>query len=379
MKIIEVTTKKQLKQFIQFGTDLYLDCKYACPPLFKDEYDTLCSETNPAFEVCEAVYYMAVDDSGKILGRIAGIVNHRANSHWNVKKVRFGWFDFIDDLAISKALLDAVAEWGKSKGMDTLNGPVGFSDMDKEGLLVEGFEGDQLMSASYNYEYYIKHYEAYGFTEESSWHERKLIVPDSVPERLLRVAAISRERCHLRRLEINSTKEVMKTIGYKFFDLIDDCYSGLYNYSPLTRRQKEYYSSIYFPILNYDLVTIVVNEKDELVGIGITMPNITEVLRKTKGKLFPFGWYHILKKFKAKEHDEVDLLLIAVRPDYQGKGVNAIFFEHQLPNFFKYKAKYANVTNILDTNDKSIANWEYFETAYMKARKAYVKEIRNEK
>lgn len=375
MEIIEVKTKKQLKQFIQFGTDLYLGCKYACPPLYSDEYDTLCREKNPAFEVCEAVYYMANDDAGKVIGRIAGIVNHRANSHWNVKKVRFGWFDFIDDLAVSKALLDAVAAWGKSKGMTELNGPVGFSDLDKEGLLVEGFEGDQLMSSTYNYEYYLKHYEAYGFTEESTWHERKLTVPDAVPERLARVAAISRERFHLHRLEVKSTKDVMKSIGYKFFDLVDECYSGLYNYSPLTHRQKLYYSSIYFPILNYDFVTLVMNEKEELVGVGVTMPNITEVLRKTGGKLFPFGWYHILKKFKAKQHDEVDLLLIAVRPDYQGKGVNAIFFEHQLPNFFKYKVKYAYSTNILETNEKSSSNFEYFELAYEKIRKAYVKSI----
>lgn len=375
MQIVKVETKKQLKQFIEFGIDLYKNCEYSCPPLYSDEVETLSREKNPAFEVCDAAYFMAIDESGKVIGRIAGIINYRANSHWNVKKVRFGWFDFIDDLSVSKALLDAVVVWGKEKGMTALNGPVGFTDLDKEGLLVDGFQDMQLMACSYNYEYYIKHYDAYGLTVDNTWHESKLKNPDEIPERLARVADIVRERSNVKLYEVKSTKDLLKKFGYSFFDLIDECYSGLYNYSPLTQRQKYYYSHIYFPILNYDFVTIVVNEKEELVAVGVTMPNLTQVLRKIKGKLFPFGWYRLLKTMRSKHHDEVDLLLIAVRSDYQGKGVNSLLFAHQMPNYKKYGVKYANVTNVLEDNGKCNANWVYFEKVVDKTRHAYIKSI----
>jgi len=375
MQIIKVETKRQLKQFVQFGIDLYKDCQYACPPLLLDEFNSLEREKNPAFEACDAIYFLAVNDSGAVVGRIAGIINYRANLHWNNKKIRFGWFDFIDDLSVSKALLDAVATWGRGKGMTQLNGPVGFSDMDKEGLLVEGFESSQLMASSYNFSYYEKHYDAYGLTMENLWRERKVSVPDAVPERMARVSEIAIERCNLRVLKVSSASDVKKQIGYRFFDLIDDCYSNLYNYAPLTQRQKIYYSNIYFPVLNYDFVTLVVNENSELVAAGVAMPNMSNVLRKTKGKLLPFGWVQFLKALHSKKIDEVDLLLIAVRPDYQGKGLNAIMFAHQIPNMIKHGVRFANVTNVLEDNVKSSSNFDFFEQQYLKVRKAYVKSI----
>lgn len=376
MQIVKVETKKQLKQFVQFPLELYKDCDYFCPPIIEDEMKVLDSTKNPAFEVCEAVLFMALDDNGKVIGRIAGIVNYRANSYWNVKKTRFGWFDFIDDLSVSKALLDAVSEWGREKGMDSLNGPVGFTDMDHEGLLLDHYDTLQVMASVYNYEYYVRHYEAYGFKKEMDWLERSIAVPAQMPDKMLRVSEIAKERNHLRILPVHSSKDVLKYVGYTFFDLIDECYKNLYNYSPLTARQKIAYSKEYFPILNYDFVTIVVNDRDELVCVGVTMPNLSKTLRKINGKLYPFGWYHLLKTMRSKHHDEVDLLLFAAKAEYQKSGAVALLFSHQIPMYHKYGVKRANVTNVLEVNHQSSAIWDSnFEIDYTKRHRAYIKPL----
>jgi GNAT superfamily N-acetyltransferase len=372
--ISEVKTHKELKKFVQFGIDLYEGNEYFCPPLIFDELNTLDSKKNPAFDVCEAVYYLAYKE-GKIVGRIAGIINKQANAHWNVQKVRFGWFDFIDDKEVSKALLDAVVAWGKSKGMNALNGPVGFTDLDHQGLLLEGYEYISLMAALYNYPYYVEHFNEYGLTKEADWVEIRFLVPEVLPEKFSRVASLIADRSKVKATHVKNSKELLKRYGYSFFDLIDTAYQQLYNYSPLTEKQKKYYSDIYFPILNFDLVSLLVNEKDELVGVGVAMPNISKELRKTKGKLFPFGWYHLLKALSSKTYDSADLLLIAVRPDYQNKGVNSLIFADQLPFYQKHKVKYACVTAILETNLKSQANFTQFDHEIYKRRRAYIKQI----
>lgn len=372
--ISEVKTRKELKKFVQFGIDLYENCESFCPPLIFDELNTLDSKKNPAFDVCEAIYFLAYKD-GKIVGRIAGIINKQANAHWNVKKVRFGWFDFIDDKEVSKALLDAVVAWGKSKGMNALNGPVGFTDLDHQGLLLEGYEYLSLMAALYNYPYYVEHFDAYGLTKEADWVEIRLKVPEVLPEKMSRVANLIADRYKVKATHVKNSKELIKRYGYSFFDLIDTAYKQLYNYSPLTEKQKKYYSDLYFPILNFDLVSLLVNEKDELVGVGVAMPNISKELRKTKGKLFPFGWYHLLKALNSKTYESSDLLLIAVRPDYQNKGINSLIFTDQLPFYQKHQVKYASVTAILETNMKSMSNFLLFDHEVYKRRRAYIKEI----
>ena len=372
--ISEVKTRKELKKFVQFGIDVFEGNENFCPPLIFDELNTLDSKKNPAFDVCEAVYYLAYKD-GKIVGRIAGIINKQANAHWNVKKVRFGWFDFIDDKEVSKALLDAVVAWGKSKGMDALNGPVGFTDLDHQGLLLEGYEHLSLMAALYNYPYYVEHFDAYGLTKEADWVEIRLNIPEVLPEKMTRVANMIKDRYKVKSTHVKNSKELIKRYGYSFFDLIDTAYQQLYNYSPLTEKQKKYYSDLYFPILNFDLVSLVVNENDELVGVGVAMPNISKELRKTKGKLFPFGWFHLLKALTAKSYESADLLLIAVRPDYQNKGVNSLLFTDQLPYYQKLKVKYASVTAILETNMKSMSNFLLFDHEIYKRRRAYIKQI----
>jgi GNAT superfamily N-acetyltransferase len=372
--ISEVKTRKELKKFVQFGIDLYENCESFCPPLIFDELNTLDSKKNPAFDVCEAIYFLAYKD-GKIVGRIAGIINKQANAHWNVQKVRFGWFDFIDDKEVSKALLDAVVAWGKSKGMNALNGPVGFTDLDHQGLLLEGYEYLSLMAALYNYPYYVEHFDAYGLTKEADWVEIRLKVPEVLPEKMSRVANLIADRYKVKATHVKNSKELIKRYGYSFFDLIDTAYKQLYNYSPLTEKQKKYYSDLYFPILNFDLVSLLVNEKDELVGVGVAMPNISKELRKTKGKLFPFGWYHLLKALNSKTYESSDLLLIAVRPDYQNKGINSLIFTDQLPFYQKHQVKYASVTAILETNMKSMSNFLLFDHEVYKRRRAYIKEI----
>lgn len=372
--ISEVKTRKELKKFVQFGIDLYENCESFCPPLIFDELNTLDSKKNPAFDVCEAIYFLAYKD-GKIVGRIAGIINKQANAHWNVQKVRFGWFDFIDDKEVSKALLDAVVAWGKSKGMNALNGPVGFTDLDHQGLLLEGYEYLSLMAALYNYPYYVEHFDAYGLTKEADWVEIRVQVPEVLPEKMSRVANLIADRYKVKATHVKNSKELIKRYGYSFFDLIDTAYKQLYNYSPLTEKQKKYYSDLYFPILNFDLVSLLVNEKDELVGVGVAMPNISKELRKTKGKLFPFGWYHLLKALNSKTYESSDLLLIAVRPDYQNKGINSLIFTDQLPFYQKHKVKYASVTAILETNMKSMSNFLLFDHEIYKRRRAYIKQI----
>ena len=312
---------------------------------------------------------------GKPVGRVAAIINRKANERWQTKSVRFGWFDFIDDLEVSKALLDTVAAWGKERGMDALNGPVGFTDFDHEGLLLEGYEYPVVMSSLYNYPYYVQHMDAYGLSKDADWIEIQVYPPQGCPERLNRIAEIVKQRSHVRVDKVKNSRELVRKYGIQYMDVIDEAYQKLYNFQPMTDAQKNYYKNMYFPLLNFDFVTLVVNEKDEIVGVGLGMPDISNALRKCGGKLFPFGWYHILKALKSKHIEVFNLLLIAVRPDYQGTGVNAIFFQDQIPRMNKYGMKILETTNILETNTKNIANFTQFDHKIHKHHRAYIKSI----
>lgn len=374
VEIREVKNKWQLYQFVRFGNDLYRDCENFCPHLILDEMATFNPNNNPSHKVCEQVLYLAYRD-GKIVGRICGIINHTANERWNVKHVRFGWIDFIDDLEVSKALLDAVTAWGKSKGMTELNGPVGFTDFDYEGLMVEGYEYKSPLVTLYNYPYYVRHMDAYGLVKEVDWIEFLVETPDELPEKMTRVAKIAAERSHLRVDKVRSAKELREKYDMEYLDVIDIAYQKLYNFQPLTREQKEYFCQQYFPMLNFDFVTIVVNDKDEIVGVAVGMPDISDALRKCKGRLFPLGWYHVLKALKAKQMESFTFLLIAVRPDYQGKGVNAIIFNDQMPYFLQYGIKHADTTSILETNWQNQSHFQMLPHKQHKRRRAYIKSI----
>lgn len=370
----EVKSKCELRKFVQFGIDLYKDNPYYCPPIFFDEINSFNPKTNPALEVCDFVIYMAYRNN-QIVGRIVGIINNRANEAWNVKKCRFGWFDFIDDYEVFKSLLDAVAQWGKSRGMSSLNGPVGFTDFDKEGLLIEGFDYNAPMASLYTHPYYIAHYERYGLVKEADWIEFQITPPAEAPERMRRIAKIVEQRNNLRTVKVKNSRELKKRYGYTYFDVLDQAYQKLYNYQPMTERQKRYYCQMYFPLVNFDFVTMVANEQDEIVAVGLGMPSLSDALRKCGGHLFPFGWYHLIKALKAKKMTDFDLLLIAVRPDYQDKGLTAMIFNEMTPYFVQYGIKRVETTSILETNNKSLANFADFDSIQHKRRRAYTKEL----
>jgi GNAT superfamily N-acetyltransferase len=374
VELKEVKTKSELKNFIKFATDLYQDNTCFCPPLIFDEINTFTPGKNPVHEFSQNIKYLAYQN-GKIVGRICGIINNLANEAWNVKRLRFGWFDFIDSMEVSKALLDKIAEWGRQHGMTEMNGPVGFTDFDHQGLLIDGFEFNAPMASLYNFPYYLSHFDNYGLTKDADWIEYRVFIPEKVPDKMQRVANIVMEKYNLKIAKVKSAKEIVKRFGYTFLDVVDQAYQPLYNYQPLTQKQKKYYCDMYFPLLNFDFITVVVNEKDEIVGVGAGMPSITDALRKSNGKLFPFGWYHIWKSLRAKKFKYFDLLLIAVRPDYQNKGVNSLFFYDQIKYFIQYGVEYSETTSILETNVKHQANWEYFDTIQHKRRRAFIKKI----
>lgn len=374
VEIREINDRKGLKRFIDFANDLYKDCPYYCPPLYFDELNVFDRKKNPVMEFSDYQLFMAYRD-GKAVGRIAALINDKANEAWKVKHVRFGWMDFIDDYEVSAALLDAVRDWGKARGMDAMNGPVGFTDWDHEGLLIEGYEYVAPLASLYNYPYYVEHMERYGLKKEIDWIEYQITPPTEVPERLARMAEIVKERSHVRVDKVRNTRELVRKYGISFMDVLDEAYQKLYNFQPMTPRQKAYYRDIYFPIINFDFVTVIVNEKDEIVGVGVGMPDISDACRKCGGKLFPFGWYHILKALKAKKMEHFDLLLVAVRPDYQDKGINSLFFADQIPYFIQYGIKRVETTSILETNTKNQQQWSYFEHKQHKRRRAYIKPI----
>ena len=374
VEIREIHTKRELRQFIQFANDLYADCPYYCPPLFFDEMNCFNAEKNPALEVCDYQLWMAYRE-GKPVGRIAGIINRRANEKWGFKHVRFGWFDFIDDKEVSKALLDTVVAWGKERGMDALNGPVGFTDFDHEGLLLEGYDYPAVMASLYNYPYYVKHVEAYGLTKEADWIELQVFPPKQTPERIERLAEMVKQRYHVKIVKVKNSRELVKRFGIEYMDVIDAAYQKLYNFQPMTDKQKNYYKDMYFQFLNFDFVTLVVNENEELVGVGLGMPDIAPAPRKSGGKLFPFGWYHLIKALKAKKMERFSFLLIAVRPDYQDKGINALFLQDQIPLINQYGIHTLETTSMLETNTKVLSFFMQFDHKQHKRHRAYIKPL----
>ena len=374
VEIREIHTKRELRQFIQFANDLYADCPYYCPPLFFDEMNCFDAEKNPALEVCDYQLWMAYRE-GKPVGRIAGIINRRANEKWGFKHVRFGWFDFIDDNEVSKALLDTVVAWGKERGMDALNGPVGFTDFDHEGLLLEGYEYPAVMASLYNYPYYVNHIDAYGLVKEADWIELQVFPPKDVPERIDRLAEMVKQRYHVKIVKVKNSRELVKRFGIEYMDVIDAAYQKLYNFQPMTDKQKNYYKDMYFQFLNFDFVTLVVNENEELVGVGLGMPDIAPALRKSGGKLFPFGWYHLIKALKAKKMERFSFLLIAVRPDYQDKGINALFLQDQIPLINQYGIHTLETTSMLETNTKVLSFFMQFDHKQHKRHRAYIKPL----
>lgn len=366
-------TRSALREFTQFQIDLYRGNDYYVPPLVSDDIEALSPDKNPAFDFCEGAYFMAYRD-GKPVGRIAAIINNQVNRNCDTKICRFGFMDFVDDMEVSRALFDAAEDWGRRKGMNKMVGPLGFTDMDREGLLVDGYEELSTMATNYNYPYYAGHVEAAGYAKESDWVEFLLQVPDKVPERYDRIASLVKEKLNLRIQKYTSRKKAKAEIGHKLFRLINEAYKDLYQYSQLTDRQIDYYVDYYLGLVNLDLLTFVMDKDDNLVGLGIALPSLSRGLQKAQGRLLPFGWYHLLKALKGK-NDRVDLLLVAVHPDYQNRGVNALMFQDLLPHFIRLGFKYAETNPEMETNAKVQSQWEVFNPRQHRRRRSYAKDI----
>ena len=372
--IKKVSSAAELKKFIRFNYELYKENPFSVPDLYDDMLNTFSRDKNAAFEFCEADYFLAYKD-GKLVGRIAAILNKRANETWNKKEVRFGWVDFVNDMEVSDALFKAVEAWGKERGMTDMVGPLGFTDFDAEGMLVEGFEQLGTMATIYNFPYYPQHMEKLGFEKEADWVEFKIYIPDAIPDKHKRISEIIMRKYGLKIVKCQSTKDINK-YGQAIFDLMNEAYSPLYGYSALSPKQIQQYIKMFLPILDLRMVTLVTDAEDNVVAVGISMPSLSEALQKGKGRLLPFGWFHLMKLIFMKKYPKVlDLLLVAVKPEYQNKGVNALLFYDLIPIYQQLGFEYAESNPELELNDKVQAQWEYFKTEQHKRRRAYKKNI----
>ena len=366
-------TKSEIKKYVQFGIDLYKGNDCYVPPIVFDEIDTLLPEKNPAFDFCRAQSFMAYRD-GKPVGRITAIINDVVNQRTGEKAMRFGWVDFIDDNEVVDALFKAAEEWGRNQGMTTIVGPLGFTDMDHEGMLVEGFDEMGTMATIYNYPYYPTHMERMGYAKEAGWVEFRIAIPEAVPDKYQRIADIVRKKFNLHTVKFTSRKKLKEKYGQALFDLINEAYDKLYGFSPLTQRQIDYYIGMYLSFLRLEDVSVIVDEDEKLVGLGITMPSFSRALQKSGGKLFPFGWWHILKAMRGKT-DTVDLMLIAVAKEYLNKGVNALLFADLIPGYIKNGYKWAESNPELEENSSVQLQWQYFDYRQHRRRRAFKKTL----
>ena len=378
IKIKRVMSHKELAQFIQFYYDLYRGNDKAVPYLYADEKNTLRRDKNPSFECCEAEYFLALK-GGKIVGRVAAIINHRANERWNRRQVRFGWFDFIDDPEVSSALLKAVEDWGRQKGMTEIAGPLGFIDTDREGMLIEGFDELSTMYINYNYPYYPQHIEQMaGFAKDNDYMEYKVKVPEVVPEKFAKVTEMVRRRYGLRVHKFTRKELVSEGWGREVFHLLNATYKDLYGFSQLSQAQIDKLVNDYIKIADLNLVTAVM-DGDKMVGFGITFPSFSRALQKTRdGRFLPFGWWQMLKILKWHKTEIVDLLLIGVLPEYRGKGANALIFDDLIRQFQRYGFEWAETGPQMESNESVRSQWQYLESIQHRRHRCYKKVISDE-
>ncbi|MBE6308513.1 MAG: N-acetyltransferase [Bacteroidales bacterium] len=374
VEIVKVETMGQLKKFVRYNYELYKDNPYAVPELYEDAMNTLRRDRNAAFEFCEADYFLALRD-GKVVGRVAAIINHRANERWGIKAARFGWIDFIDDAGVVDALFATVEQWARERGMTELQGPLGFTDLDREGMLVEGFDRLGTMATIYNFPYYPQHMERMGFEKDADWVEFLIKVPEKNWEKAERLSAIITRKYNLRVVQCKSRSELAKRYGKALFSLVNECYAPLYGFSPLSDRQVEQLIKQYLPAIDLRLVSLIVDENDNLVGLGVTLASLSIALQKAKGRLFPFGWFHLAKALFFSRPKRLDFLLVAIKPEYQSKGVMALLFNDLMPRYIAMGFEDVETNPELETNNKVQAQWESFEKEQHKRRRAYKKAL----
>ena len=371
VSIREVRSSRELRSFVRFPYRLYRDCPFWVPPLLRDEYATLRRDKNPAFENCSARYWLAYRD-GEPVGRVAGIINHAYVTKWREQRARFGWLDFIDDRDVSAALFRAVEDWARSEGMTSIHGPLGFTDMDREGMLVEGFSELATMATNYNYPYYPAHTEALGYDKDTDWLEFEVKVPDAIPERVLRIADMTMQRRGLHVLDATRSKDFLP-YAREIFGVINLAYENLYGFVPLTEKQIDMYVKQYIPNVVPDYLKLILDKDDKVAAFVIGMPSLSRALQKAKGRLVPFGFLHMLRALRHPR--TLDLYLGAVRPDLQGKGADALLITELNKSCIKNGIVSAESNLELEDNVLVQAHWKHFERRQHKRRRCYVKQI----
>jgi hypothetical protein len=371
VEVREVRSERDLGRFIRFPFGLYDGNDCWVPPLLFDERNTLRRDKNPAFDFCEAKYWLAFRD-GKIAGRVAGIINRTYVETWNLRYARFGWIDFIDDLEVSRALLDAVEQWAAKNGMHAVHGPLGFTDMDREGMLVEGFHELGTMATMYNFPYYPAHLEEHGYAKDVDWVEYEVLTPEAIPERAEQISRRVLERRRLRILNARTPKDFLP-YAPAIFDVINRAYKKLYGFVPLTPRQIEFYTKQYFPNVVPDYVKILLDEAGQPAGFVIGMPSLSRALQKAKGRLFPFGVFHLFRALRRPKH--VDLLIGAIRPDFQGSGADALLITELAATFIQNGILSAESNPELEENLLVQGHWKHFKARQHKRRRCYIKRL----
>jgi ribosomal protein S18 acetylase RimI-like enzyme len=374
IQIEEVTTLKGLKAFIHFPHTLYRGNPYWVPALTFDELNTLRRDKNPAFEYCQARYWLARRE-GKIVGRVGAILNRRHIEKWGQKYLRFGWLDFIDDPQVSAALMGAVEGWGRAEGLQAVHGPLGFTDMDREGMLIEGFNELATLATNYNYPYYPQHMERLGYVKDIDWVEYEISVPPEPNETIARIADLALRRNKLHLLQVRRKKDLLP-YAYQLFDLLQEAYQNLYGFVPLTEKQVESYVKQYFGFVTPEFVPVVLDQQDRMVGFGIVMPSLSRALQKAHGRLFPFGFVHLLRALK--KNDRADLYLVGVKTEYQGKGVNAILMDRMHRHFVKLGITKVESNPELENNVNVQGQWKYYDKRQHKRRRVFIKPLQEE-
>ncbi len=374
VKVKQVHDHRTMNDFVHIVDSIYGNCPQYVPDLESDVRKLFNSRKNPGLEFSDIQAFVAYQNEQPV-GRVVGIVNGKANQKWKVRNVRFSMIEFIDDMTVSSALLKAVEEWGKTKGMDALQGPLGITDFDKEGMLVEDFDMVGSMNTIYNPDYYPRHMEAYGLAKEVDWLQVRIDIPQDIPARYARVAQYAREQIGLRVVKL-TVKEVFQ-LGYgkKVFALLNECYQPIFGFSTLSEKQMNTFINKYLRLIDLNLIPVILNDRQEVVGVAITMGSLSMAMQKAGGRLLPMGWYHLLKALKWKREDHAEMLLIAVRPDYQGLGVNAMFFNDLIPIYNNYGFKWAETGPQLEDNVRELSQWKPLHPQFVKRRRCYKKNI----
>ncbi len=372
VKIKEVRTRDDLKSFIEFPFSIYKNNRNWVPPLLMDEYHTLRSDKNPAFEYCRARYWLAYKD-GRLAGRIAGIINRRYIEKWGNNYARFGWVDFVDDAEVVKALFDTAEQWAKEQGMSGIHGPLGFTDMDHEGMLVEGFDELGTLAAIYNHPYYPLHMEKLGYQKDVDWVEFEVKVPKEIPEKADRIAKIVMQKAGVKVLEARKSKDLLP-YAHEMFEVLNQAFAPIYAFVPLNEKQIAMYIKQYFSFIMPDYTKILLDKNNKVAGFVIGMPSLSEALQKAKGRLFPFGFIHLLRAV-GKKNKKIDLYLGAIRPDLQGKGADALLMTEMTRSAIRNGVASAETNIELEENVKVQSHWKYFESRQHKRRRCYLKRL----